>query len=78
MTNTNARLDTIFASIFGEEAASLSDSDGLTTVSAWDSASQLDLIMAIEAEFDVFFDVADMSDLTNVGTIRNKLSQLQS
>ena len=78
MTNTNSRLDKIFTSMFGEDAASLSDSDGLATVAAWDSASQLDLIMAIEAEFDVFFDVADMSDLTNVGTIRSKLSQLQS
>lgn len=78
MTNTNVRLDAIFVSLFGDEAASLSDNDGLTTVAAWDSASQLDLIMAIEAEFDVFFDVADMSDLTNVGAIRNKLLQLQS
>jgi acyl carrier protein len=78
MTNTATRLDTIFTALFGEQAASLSDGDSMSTVAAWDSASQLDLIMAIEAEFDIFFDVADMPDLTNVGAIRKKLVELQS
>ena len=78
MTNSVARLNTIFSSIFGDEASSLSESDGITTVAAWDSASQLDLIMAIEAEFDVYFDVTELSELSNVGAIRNKLMQLQT
>lgn len=78
MTNCSARLDTIFASIFGDEASALSENDGIATVAAWDSASQLDLIMAIEAEFDVYFELSDLSELTSVGAIRNKLLQLQA
>jgi len=78
MTNSVARLNTIFASIFGDAASSLSENDGIATVAAWDSASQLDLIMAIEAEFDVYFDIAELSELTNVGAIRNRLLQLQA
>jgi len=77
MTDTGDRLNTIFASIFGDEASSLSASDGITTVAAWDSASQLDLIMAIEAEFEVYFEVAELSELTSVGAIRNRLLQLR-
>ncbi|MBQ6345541.1 MAG: acyl carrier protein [Methanobrevibacter sp.] len=33
----------------------------------WDSLEQINLIVAIENEFEMMFDMAEVSDLANVG-----------
>lgn len=73
----NDRLLDVFESLFGAEAVGLSDEDGMHTVSAWDSAGHLNLIMAIEAEYGLQFDPADFAELTSIGEIRRRIAGLQ-
>ena len=68
------QLLSVFQSVFGDEIASLADSDALDVLPGWDSAGHLNLIMAIEADFDVQFDVEEMGELTSVGAIRQRLT----
>ncbi len=69
-----SRLLMVFQSVFGEEISSISDSDELDGIPGWDSAGHLNLIMAIEADFEVQFDVEEMGSLTTVAAIRQRLT----
>lgn len=73
----NDRLQEVFESLFGEEAVGLSNEDGMHSISAWDSAGHLNLIMAIEAEYGLQFNPADFAELTCVGEIRRRIASLQ-
>ena len=73
MPDEIARLNSLLESILGSGASDLTDSDGPHTVDGWDSARHLDIIMAIEAEFDIFFDTDEIPNMVSVGAIRRKL-----
>ena len=67
------RVQAVFRAVLGPEVRDLSDSDTPETIDGWDSANHLGLIMALEAEFDVEFDVDEIAELTTVGAIRSRL-----
>ena len=69
----DARLLDVFRSVFGDEIATLRDSDAIDGLPGWDSAGHLNLIMSIESEFGVQFDIEEMEQLTNVAAIRQRL-----
>ena len=71
--NTHDRLLTVLLSVFGEAAEEFSSDDGPDTVEAWDSVTHLTLILAIEAEFGVQFETAEIPNLLSVGDIRARL-----
>ena len=71
--DTNDRLLTVFSSVFGAAAEDFSNEDGPATVDAWDSVTHLMLILAIEAEFGIQFDTAEIPNLLSVGEIRARL-----
>ena len=45
----------------------LSDETNANDIEDWDSLEQINLIVAIENEFGMMFDMAEVSDLANVG-----------
>lgn len=63
----------VFQSVLGVEAP-LSESDGPTTVEAWDSVTHLNLILAIEAEFGIQFDAGEIPELLSVEKIRSRVA----
>ena len=63
-------------SVFGDAAKGLTDEDGPDTVEAWDSVTHLNLVLAIEIEFGVQFETADIPDLLSIGEIRARLEAL--
>ncbi len=65
----------IAQSLFGDEISSLADADGPETIDGWDSAGHLNFITAVEMQFGVEFDVADFSNLTSIGQIRQALEE---
>jgi acyl carrier protein len=69
------RLLNVFQSVFGDDVAALQDSDAIDSLPGWDSAGHLNLIMAIEAEFGVQFDIEEMESLTDVASIRKRLDR---
>ena len=71
--NTSDRLLAVFSSVFGAVAEEFSSEDGPATVAAWDSVAHLMLILAIEAEFGIQFDTAEIPNLLSVGDIQARL-----
>ena len=69
------RLQTIFEAVFGPDALPLSDQDSAETVKGWDSLGHLSLILALEAEFGIQFDSAEIADLVTVRGIQERLLQ---
>jgi len=74
MTMEDRLLQTL-RSVFGDDLHELKDADGLGTITGWDSAGHLSLIMALEAEFQVEFETDDFAELVNIGAIRKRLAE---
>ena len=69
------RLLNVFQSVFGDDVVALRDSDAIDGLPGWDSAGHLNLIMAIEAEFGLQFEIDEMESLTDVAAIRSRLGK---
>jgi acyl carrier protein len=67
------RLSSVFHSVFGADLPALSDEDSPETLDGWDSVNHLNLMLALEAEFDVQFEADEIAELTSVGAIRKRL-----
>ncbi len=69
------RIKNILASVFGVDPASLDDYASPDTIDGWDSVKHMDLVMALEEEFDVEFENDEMIDLVNMKLIEVILSE---
>ena len=56
MSNNEVRLKQVLANVFGEESESINDESSIDTIENWDSLKHLNLILALEEEFEVSFD----------------------
>jgi acyl carrier protein len=65
----------VFTSVLGIDGGSLDDSDSPDTLAEWDSVAHIQLLMAIEAEFAIEFDPAEIAELISVRMIRDRLQQ---
>jgi acyl carrier protein len=53
----------------------MSDEDGPHSNPDWDSVVHLNLILALEAEFEVRFSTAEIPQLLSVGKLRTRLEK---
>ena len=60
-------LNEIFCNVFDDDSIVLSDETNSSDIDDWDSLEQINLIVNIENEFGMMFDMAEVSDLANVG-----------
>ena len=56
MANNELRLKQVLANVFDEESESINDESSMDTIENWDSLKHLNLILALEEEFEVSFD----------------------
>lgn len=70
---TDDRLRAVFASVFGIDAARLSNDDSYETIPEWDSVNHINLVLALEAEFGIQLDPGEIAELTSVAVIRARL-----
>lgn len=61
------KMNEIFRNVFDDESITLSDETNAEDIEDWDSLEQINLIVAIENEFEMMFDMAEVADLANVG-----------
>ncbi len=61
------KMNEIFRNVFDDEEIVLTDETNAEDIDDWDSLEQINLIVAIENEFSMMFDMAEVSDLANVG-----------
>ncbi len=61
------KLNEIFCNVFDDETIVLKDETNAEDIEDWDSLEQINLIVAIENEFEMMFDMAEVANLANVG-----------
>ncbi len=64
------------AAILGLEEDEIEDDTSPNTVESWDSLKHMNLILALEEEFDVEFSDDQVGELTSYGEIRETLAEL--
>lgn len=70
MSNINEKLTQIFRTVFDEPALEINPETTANDVDAWDSLSHLNMISAVEKEFDIKFKLKDLVKLKNVGDLQ--------
>lgn len=60
------------------EPSQYSEELGAGDIPEWDSLAHMNLIMAVEKEFRITFDVADAVDLETVGDFQDALRRYQA
>ena len=55
----------IMADIFHLDARSIGEQTSMDTTEAWDSANHISLVLALEDEFSIAFDVAEIESMTS-------------
>lgn len=69
------RLQEIFRDIFDDEELEIREDMSAKDIEDWDSLAQINLIIAIEKEFGVKFNLEEVSKLKNIGEM---LTQIES
>ena len=61
------KMNEIFRNVFDDDSIVLTDETNAEDIEDWDSLEQINLIVAIENEFEMMFDMTEVADLANVG-----------
>lgn len=67
------RLQEIFRDVFDEEDLEIREDMSAKDIDDWDSLAQINLIVAIEKEFGVKFNLEEISELKNIGEMLEQI-----
>jgi acyl carrier protein len=68
-TEIVTRLTPIFRDVFNDDSLAVSESMTAADVPAWDSLSNINMIIAVEKAFGAKFSIKDVRNLKNVGEL---------
>ena len=71
------KLNEIFCNVFDDESIVLTDLTNAKDIEDWDSLEQINLIVAIENEFQMMFDINEINSLENVGQMADLIMSKQ-
>ncbi|MCL2202488.1 MAG: acyl carrier protein [Defluviitaleaceae bacterium] len=63
------RMTQIFRDIFDDESINVVDATHADDIEDWDSLEHINLVLAVEEEFDIKFTLPEVTDAKNVGDI---------
>ena len=69
------RLNQIFQDVFDDESITVQDATTADDIEDWDSLEHINLVVAIEKEFDIKFNMGDVSKMKNVGEMADLILQ---
>ena len=67
------RLRRVFSDVFGIDGAALNNDASPNTIEGWDSVAHLHLVLALEGEFEIQFEVEVIPELISFGAVREQL-----
>jgi acyl carrier protein len=67
------RVEEVVARVFGADPGSLHATSSPESVEGWDSMGHLNLVAALEKEFEVSIDIGDAMEMVSVRRIREIL-----
>ena len=62
--------------VFDDDEIVLTDETTADDIEDWDSLEQINLLVAIEKQFNIKFQLADVADLENVGAMADLVEKL--
>ena len=71
-----AQLTEIFQDVFDDDEIVLTDATTADDIEDWDSLEQINLLVAIEKQFKIKFQLSDVSNLENVGAMADLVAKL--
>jgi acyl carrier protein len=74
-TAIEQRVREIAASVFNVDPAQLTEQSSPETVDGWDSLQQLNLVLAIEQEFDLSLEPEDIERMGSIGRVAEVLRE---
>ena len=69
------KLTSVFRDVFDDESLTIGHATTADDIEDWDSLSHIDLVAAIEKQFEIKFTTREITDLKNVGDFANVLAQ---
>ena len=69
------RIKKVMSEVLGIDEASISDSTSPENVESWDSLKQMNIIVALEEEFDIEFSDEDIIEMLNFRLICSIVKQ---
>jgi acyl carrier protein len=67
------KIQKIMSSVFEIEAKMINENSSADTIAVWDSLKHINLIMALEQEFNVEFDEVEISEMISYKEIEKAL-----
>lgn len=62
-----SRLTNVFRSVFDDEEINISDKTTADDIEDWDSLEHINLLVAVEQEFNIKFNMNEVGNMKNVG-----------
>lgn len=70
------RLNKVFRDVFDDNDIIVTNSTTAKDVDGWDSLMHITLISEVEDEFDIHFEMRDVTKMKNVGEMADKILEL--
>lgn len=70
-----ARLNEVFRDVFGDDSINVTPNTTSGDIEDWDSIEHINLIAAVEEEFDMRFKMREVSGMKNVGEMIQIISE---
>lgn len=61
------RLDPVFRDVFDDETITVNDATASEDIEGWDSLEHINLVLAVENEFGIRFNMGEVNKMKNVG-----------
>lgn len=74
-TTVVTRLTEVFRDVFDDSEIELTNEMTTSDIDEWDSLAHITLIVAIETEFEIQFNTAEVGNLENVGEMIDILAE---
>ncbi len=65
------RLNNVFRDVFDDESITVSEKTTSADIEDWDSLEHINLIVAVEQEFGIKFNMGEVTTMKNVGEMVN-------
>lgn len=75
MNEMMPRIQSIFQDVFDEPGLTITGATTASDVPGWDSLTNINLIFAIEREFNVKFALGEIQELNNVGEMVQRIEK---
>lgn len=69
------RLNDVFREYFDDDSITVTDDTTAADIEDWDSLEHINLLVAIEREFDIKFTMGETSEMKNVGEMVTAISE---